>query len=452
MVGDGQQVVTTTRTDSEVYDLYLLARQRMYERSQLPLDAASGLLDRAIALDPGYAPAYAQKGIVTLLLADNSYGDLPQAQAESQGKLFLDQALRLDPQLAEAWAGLGLYHYGRPTELQQGIEALKKALAINPNLIDATNWLNNAYNNAGRPADALALLQGAVRRDPIYKPAVANLVFQNLRMGRRSEASELVERTRPFMPKDPLIDLMLAQIEFDRGEIANGLKAAESALLQQPNDRVYRVMYSMGLEQTHQNEKLAREGYRGFQVRALQRLDRIEEASILAQEHAASGDLVSLFSFLNETGRSEQLIGYLETRWADLESFENDFPAHGFFGYREMVHVALAYRRSGRQAQFAEAMERTRTAHDSLRAQGVDNPDFMLNEAAYFAMADQAEQSLHYLAAAIDRGIILSSRISDEMPFLIDLEGNPEYEAIQARMIEHLAREREKLGLEPLSA
>ena len=32
----------------------------------------------------------------------------------------------------------------------------------------------------------------------------------------------------------------------------------------------------------------------------------------------------------------------------------------------------------------------------------------------------------------------------------LSLDGNPEYEAMQARMIEHLNRERQKLGLEPV--
>ena len=124
-----------TRTSTDAYELYLLAKQRMYERMQLPIEAAVELLDRAIAIDPQYAPAYAQRGIAALLLADNSYGATPKAQAETQARLFIDQALRLDPELAEAWAGLGLYHYGRPGEVDSGIEALEKALALNPNLI-----------------------------------------------------------------------------------------------------------------------------------------------------------------------------------------------------------------------------------------------------------------------------------------------------------------------------
>jgi len=61
--------IASTRTNSEAYDLYLLSRQRMYERSGPNIQNAADLLDRAIALDPEYAPAYAQRGIATLLLS-----------------------------------------------------------------------------------------------------------------------------------------------------------------------------------------------------------------------------------------------------------------------------------------------------------------------------------------------------------------------------------------------
>jgi hypothetical protein len=55
------------------------------------------------------------------------------------------------------------------------------------------------------------------------------------------------------------------------------------------------------------------------------------------------------------------------------------------------------------------------------------------------------------IAEAIDSGLIVSAKISAEYPYFRDLDGNPEYEAIQSRMIEHLNAERPKLGLEPMT-
>jgi hypothetical protein len=236
-----------------------------------------------------------------------------------------------------------------------------------------------------------------------------------------------------------------------QGKIAESLVFLNRALEQNPNDRVYRVNVGLTQLKTHQYEKAAESGYRFVKVLALQYLGRTEEASILAQEYANDGSMFIWFSQLNRSGRSADLIAYLEQGWPGLEAFEKEFPSHGYFGYGEMVEIALAYKRGGQQASFDEAMSRIRTAHDSLIAQGLNNTDFFSNEAAYYAMADDQSEAKRFLAAVIDGGEILTSRITDDLPFFIEFEGDPEYEAIQTRMIEHLNREREQLGLEPVN-
>jgi len=452
LVGGEARAVVATRTDSKAYDLYLLAKQRMYERARLPLEAAAKLLDEAIATDPGYAPAYAQRGIVAELLSETQYGTIPQAQALTQARLFIDQALRLDPELAEGWAALGLLYQSQPGAQQKSIEALERALAINPGLIDAGNWLNNAYIATAQPARSLQLLEDIVRRDPLYKPGVGNLMSMYLTMGQRDKARELVEKTRPFIPQDATILWMDAAMKSWDGEVADSLPIIEEAVRQYPQDRVYRIQMSRALLETYQYERVAEEGYWLVKVDALRHLGRIEEASLLAQQWAAQGEIGPYLYLLNATGQSDVLIRYLEERWPDLGAFETDFRASGYFGYGEMIDIALAYRRAGQQAKFDDAMARVRLAHDSLAAQGLKNRIFFTNEACYFALAGKRQEALKFLAAAVDDGAVFSRRITDDLPYFADLESDPEFQAIQARMIEHVARERNKLGLEPLSA
>ena len=190
----------------------------------------------------------------------------------------------------------------------------------------------------------------------------------------------------------------------------------------------------------------------GWKIPGLHRLGRSEEASILAYQFAAEGNLLALFKFLNASDRSDELIAYVESRWPDLQEFEADFPSSGYRGYWEMAEIALAYRRAGRQDRFSEAMTRVRSAHDSLIEQSLANPSFWVYEAAYYALADNPDEALRHLAAAIDQGFIASTRITDDLPFFSNLEGDPEYEAIQARMVEHLNAERAALGLDPVTA
>ena len=448
---DGEvQVVSSTRTDSEVYDLYLLAKQRMYERQELTLNSAAELLDKAIAIDPLYAPAYAQRGIVTLLLSDTSYGSIPNEQAQAQSKLYLDKALSLDENLAEAWAGLGLYYNGPPSRPAKGIEVLEKALSINSSLINAANWLVLNYWEVNRATESMALLDSIAERDPLYKPAIGNRVFQMTQMDRNEEARAYLDKLEPFFQGTVQLEANRAWVDFQEGFAVDGLQRMQHGLERQPNDRVYKAGVNWGNYLTHQYEQVFDDHWSGFIVPALFNLGRNEEALMVARQRAANGRVGPLFSFLNASDQSGLLIDYLEERWPDLSAFQQDVPAN-FRGYREMADIALAYRRAGNQERFEEAMAILDTAMQLSQSQGVHSQRFLVTLASYHMMKGDHDQTLSLLSEAIDRGLITSTKISSEYPFFQELDGNPEYEAMQARMIEHLNRERQKLGLEPVS-
>ena len=244
-----------------------------------------------------------------------------------------------------------------------------------------------------------------------------------------------------------------AAIRLSLGQIAEGLALIESAVALQPSNSVSRLTRSFAWMGTHQFERVAAEGEEWLPVYALTYLGRNEEASILAFKRADKlADVGTLFSFLNIAGRSNELIAYLEERWPDLDALRADFPPYGGIGDFLMLDVALAYSRAGNQQRFIEALEHVRTVHQSLKAQGANRARFHMNEAAHQALAGDLEASLEYLDRAISQGLITTTQIIREWPALSPLEGNPQFEAIQARMIEHLNSERQKLGLEPVSA
>jgi len=187
-----------------------------------------------------------------------------------------------------------------------------------------------------------------------------------------------------------------------------------------------------------------------YVIWSLFNLGRNEEAAIIARQRAASGVVGPLFAFLNASGQSEILVRYFEDSWASLDAFQQAVPAH-VFGYREMADIAFAYRRTGNQTRFDEAMTALQTANEQTFSQGMRGAEFLMVMAAYHAMAGDPDQALEWLAQAVDGGMIVSTRISKEYPYFSELDGDPEYEAIQSRMIEHLNAERQKLGLEPVS-
>lgn len=455
---DGEQVtVTTARADSRAYDLYLLAKQRMYERTGPTIQSAADLLDRAIAIDDTYAPAYAQRGIATLLLSEGAgtYGDIPLEQAQSQGKLYLEKALDLDPELAEARAGLGLYYIGglTATSWQQGVEALQKALSLNPGLIDASNWLNNAYQALGKPAEARKVVMNMIERDPLYRPGVRNAINTFNIFGQPELAMAHLDRIRHLIPNESTIYSSEAAVMRHQGRVAEGMALADSAVELQSSNSVARLTRSLLWMDSYQWERVAVEGEEWTPIVALKVLGRSEEASILAFKRAEElADVQTLFWLLNQTGRSDEVVTYLEQRWTDLESLRKDFPPYSGFGDFLMLDVALAYSRTGNEQRFGEAMNMILAVHDDLKSQGVNNMLFSMNEASYQALAGNLQSSLEYLDRAITQGFIATVRITETWLWLEPLEGDPRFEAIQARMIEHLNKERAALGLDPVSA
>jgi len=451
LLADEQKAMVSARTDSAAYDLYLLAKQRIYERSKSTLDAAAGFLDQAVAIDPEYAPAYAQRGITAVLLSEEDYGTTPVKQALAQAKLYIDQALRLNPQDPEALAALGLYYNNIPGKAPEAIEALEKSLAINPNMVDAANWLQGAYGAAGRLDEALATLEDLVERDPLYRPGLGNIMGWYGALNRIDDGKALIERVRPSMPNDPFLFRMEAQLLYAGGEHAIGLKLAERALELQPDNYPNQSLVADGLLNTGQFERAATLGQPWQRIYALKALGRMEESRLLAFEQASSGkDVGTYISLLANSGQQAEVIKFIEDRWADLEAFELEFPALGSGGPGTMLDVAYAYASIGNTDRFDDAMRRSRQTLDRLEKLGGDNYFLYLLEAAYANLSGDPATALSYLDRAVERGAVFAASFADAWATFKTLEGDPEYEAIQQRMFDHMNEERKELGLEPM--
>jgi len=445
-----QPVLVSQRTDPEVYDLYLLAKQRLYHRTRQTIESAAGLLDQAIAKDPEYAPAYAQRGIATLLLAESQYGTIPKAESGVRAKRFIDAALEIDSQLAEAWAGLGLYHYDRPAEHEQAIEALSKALSLNPNLINASHWLQLALGNSGEPRAALQILEHMMQRDPLYRPGFFSGVSSFNDFGQEDKAQALLDTFRGYNPNSPVLLSAEAMHHLYNGRSAEGVRLAEQALELEPENGTTHFWLTIGMLETHQIERIAEEGQDSFaKVVALDRLGRRDEAFELALELAREGGPGPLFNQYNRADRSKELVDYLEERWPSLSSFASDNP-HNRLGYNVMVAIAFAYSRTGNDERFDEALMLVENAMSKVSDQGIDNFIFLIENAKYLALAGEYEDAVSQLEQAVERGWLGIVPIAANQPIFEPLQDHPRFIAVEAIMVENINIQREALGLESI--
>jgi TolB-like protein len=448
--GEKSAMVATT-TDTRAYEQFLLAKQRIYDRNKLSLEAAARLLDSVIEIDPRYAPAIAQQAIIYLLLVEDQYGDIPRVEADPAAKALLDKALLLDPNHAEAWAGLGLYYLGQPSAHNEAIEALERALSINPNLIDASNWLQIAYGDAGMTGKVLPILEDMLERDPLYRPAIGNATLEFNRLGMQERSLAVLDRARPYIPDDAHLLTYEARTLESLGRYAEALPLAEEAVRRQPSDGIFRNVLAAALFRTHQYERILDPSYNRFwRSFLLSIMDRKEEATILAYELAAEGYPGPLLGIFIRSGKFAEAIKYVEDRWPGLDDLEADFP-HGDEGHGMMIGAAILYARTGNDDKFKDAMARVRKAHDQLIGEGVQAMFFFFNEAAYYTLARDFEKALDQLEISIDKGAIGTLKITLGAPAFEPLEGDPRFEALQQRMLDNLNAQRAELGLEPVT-
>ena len=447
---DDEPVVTEARrTDPQVYELYLRAKQRIYTRERGEIEMALAELDEAIRLDADYAPALAQRGIATMLLSDQQYGSIPHAEANRRAKRFIDQALALDENLAEGWAALGLYHYNAPGQLAESIDPLVKALAINPNLIDASNWLQTSLQNLGDFRGSREILEDIAERDPLYRPAFPNAIVLFNAFGATNEAEALIRRMAGFDADNP--DLMLARAinYMYSGRKGEGLLEMERRSGRGNMSGVDKIFLGFGLLNTLQFERVLEEGQQFHHPRALFALGRVDEAFAAAQVQAAAGNVDNLFRLFNATGRSGDLVDYLEERWPGIDVFAEENRGD-FIGYDAMVDVALAYQREGDRDRFDQAVSHLQRHLQNLADQGIANVPVSLEWALLFALQGDVDMAFEHLQRAVDSGVTMAGPPTKWEAALELLADDPRFGELETRILATLNRDRAAVGLPPV--
>jgi TolB-like protein len=442
----GEQQPLTTQTDTQAYELYLLAKQRIYERNQASLEMAVKLLDQAVAIDADYAPAFAQLGIASLLLSDRNYGTLPHIEAGEVAKRNLDRALQLDSENAEALAGTGLYYRNQKLDHEKSLDVLKRALAINPNLSNASTWLATELDAVGNLRESLQLREQIFERDPLHPPTFTNLQQSYMVMGQNEKAQQMIEYLRTYLPGDALIYSDLGQIAFMSGQLAEAEVGFEKAYRNEPLNSVNRFWYGITLSNTRQYELMTQISPESILPFALSRLGRPEEALILGRRIIGEGiEPGFYFQTLVENLRFAELIRAIESRWPSLDDFSSDWPGRSGYGYFTMGFIAHAYRETGNEEMFKDAMYRFKAALDAQLNEGANNWVLSWSQAHYAVLAGDYDAAIGFLERSFQQGGYLDTENETAWPVFKPLDGDPRYEAAKAALNVRLDEEQEKM-------
>jgi adenylate cyclase len=175
----------------EAYDLFLRGRSYLRGSRQTHLKAQE-LFDQAIALDPDFAAAYAEKSLTYF-----SGFIMPMSRDPKvvEGSLTAaERAVALDPNSALAQARLGWALFANRRH-EEAVAAGRRAVALGPSDAEAHAQLGNILNWSGNPEEAITHLERAIHLNP-HHPFyyLFYLGHSHYLLGNREQAIELMEQ------------------------------------------------------------------------------------------------------------------------------------------------------------------------------------------------------------------------------------------------------------------
>src|SRR5438270_1047260 len=166
LTGQEEQVIAAKPTDNlEAYDAYLRGLSIEHQRYNYPsYRAAAAEYRQAVQLDPKFALAWAHLALLQSFLYFN--GVDTNTNSAAAVKEAADQAMTLQPDLAEAWIAQGAYRYRVLRDFASALQAYEEGRKRQPNLPLVYEFMAWVERRLGRWKEAEEHFKKAVTLDP----------------------------------------------------------------------------------------------------------------------------------------------------------------------------------------------------------------------------------------------------------------------------------------------
>jgi TolB-like protein/tRNA A-37 threonylcarbamoyl transferase component Bud32 len=167
--------------------------------------AAIEVLERAVALDPKFAPAYAALGYA---YAERLFEWEPKDEWKEKAEEAVERALSLDPNLGEAHVSRAmlLVTPAHGWQYEKAIQECRQGLALDPNLAEGHLALGIVFDHVGLLDEALQQFQTATAIDPALAEAALYTGLTHIFGGKFQDALPFL-RGGPFSESVQALDL-----------------------------------------------------------------------------------------------------------------------------------------------------------------------------------------------------------------------------------------------------
>jgi len=272
-------------------EAYLQGRFYWNKRAPDALQRALEQFQKAEAIDPRFALAYAGEADAYSLLSGSLTADVafPRAKAAAQ------RALELDPALGEAHTSLAFIAFGYERDWKQAEQRFQRALQLNPGYATAHHWYGLYLSAMGRFQESEAEFVRAKSLDPLatnIRASFGNMLY----MARRYD--EAIAELRPAHDLDASAQvayLYLARTYLQKGMIREAVAEIEQG-------RRYGPYLQLDAELAHLDS------LNGRRTEALKTLSVLANTARfspfdIATVYAALGDADRAFEFLRRAER-----------------------------------------------------------------------------------------------------------------------------------------------------
>ena len=226
------EILRNVKIDGAIADIFRLQDRIVFELTQgLQLQLAGSEIADIEEPETRSVEAYElfSRGVLTLRLASRD--------APDRAISLFEKALAIDPEYAEAWAGLGGAYQLKGAFLnlaellEKAIECERRALALDPELADAHTWLGAAQLALGRADEAVASLQRAIELEPGQARPWATLARAHwIGRGDLREGVAALDKAVAINPQFGYGHLQLAFLYTELGEYERARAAATVAV------------------------------------------------------------------------------------------------------------------------------------------------------------------------------------------------------------------------------
>ena len=215
----------------EAHNAYLQGHFYFQRRNLEGYLKAVNFFDQAIRLDPGYALAYAERSEAWTWIGDLS--SEKQKDGWSKAASDAERAVAIQPKLAEAHAALGWARFFAEWRFDEGLAELHRAHKLAPWNPSANDLLAPVVVYLGQFEEAEKLAGQAIERDPLAYQARQSLARLLFVQGKLNDAETAARKAAELQPTAAGCRRWQVFVAIQRGDGEGALREAEL----EPNER-----------------------------------------------------------------------------------------------------------------------------------------------------------------------------------------------------------------------